>query len=61
MVCIGFDEKMMTHLLDVQDREWQHIGFEEQFVNLRIQIFQNLINLVLKMHLEMKNILNSFS
>ena len=51
----------MTHLLDLQDQEWQHIGFDEKFGNLRNQVFQNLINLVLHMHLEMKSILNFFS
>ena len=48
----GLDERMMTHLLDLRDQEWQHIDFEEQLVNLRNQMFQNLFYLVLQMHLE---------
>ena len=55
MVCTGLDGRTMTHLLDVQDIEWQHIGHEEQLNNLGNQMFQNIMNLVLQMHLEMKN------
>ena len=61
MVCTGLYERMMVNLLDPQDWELQHIAYEEQFNNLRNQMFQNLKNLVLLMHLETKNIWNFFS
>ena len=48
MVCIGLDQRTMTHLLDVRHQEWRHIRFDEQFLNLRNQLFQNHINLVLQ-------------
>ena len=46
MVYTGLDERMIAYLLDLQDQKWWHIGHEEQFNNLRNQMFQNLMNLV---------------
>ena len=35
MVCTGLDERIKTNLLEVQNGEWQQIGYKEQFNNLR--------------------------
>ena len=30
-LCSGLTASILTHLLDMCDREWQHIGHESQF------------------------------
>ena len=59
--CEKHDESLVTELLDMRDREWQHIGYEEQFKSLRDNFFKQLIQIVLQLHIEMIEGMNFFS
>ena len=47
-----------TELLDMRDRKWQHIGYKEQFKTLRQNLFKQLIQIELQVHIGMIEVMN---
>ena len=59
--CKKVNNDVMTQLLDLHDREWNHDGHEEQFMLLKKQLFHKLIHLVIQVYIELLEIINYFS
>ena len=59
--CERLDESHITKLLDMRDQEWQHIAYKEQFKPLRVNLFKQLIQIVLQAHIEMIGVMNFLS
>ena len=59
--CEKLDESLINELLNIRDREWQHIGHKEQFKSSRENFFKQLIQIVLQAHIEMIEVMNFLS
>ena len=60
-LCEKVNNDVMTRLLDLCDREWNHVGHEKQFMFLKKQLFHKLIHLVIQVYIELLEIINYFS
>ena len=54
--CQKPNESLITELLDMRDRDWQHTGYKEQFENLREHLFKQLIQIVLQTQIKMVDV-----
>ena len=55
------DNNVLQEFIEVRDREWLHVQYEEQFMSVRKKLFGKLMLMILQVHLEMVPIINSFS
>ena len=54
------DSNYIRKLMEIRDREWNHVGHEKQFKVVRKESFKKLMLMVLQVHLEMIIIINIF-
>ena len=58
--CTGLTEDIYTHIFDVCDREWQLVGHEKQFEDIKKHLFCTFIKLFHQDHLELVEIISFF-